>query len=89
MRRNWRCKRHASRNLYRLRREVTLSNQVKSVTVRSHNVEDADKPFESKAVSVTGVGGGSNHQKSVQCLPRQRRAARKHAENRHNPRWNL
>ncbi len=47
------------KNLYRLRREVTLSNQVKSVTVRSHNVEDADKPFESKAVSVTGVGGGS------------------------------
>ena len=46
-------------NLYRLRREVSLANQVKSVTVRSHNVEDADKPFESKAVSVTAVGGGS------------------------------
>ena len=46
-------------NLRRLRREVTLSNQVKSVTVRSHNPEDADKPFESKAASVTAVGGGS------------------------------
>ena len=44
--------------LRRLRREVTLARQVKSVTVRSHNVEDADKPFESKAVSVTAVGGG-------------------------------
>ena len=46
------------RNLRRLRREVTLSNQVKSVTVRNHNVEDADKPFESKVVTVTAVGGG-------------------------------
>ena len=45
-------------NLRRLRREVTLSNQVKSVTVRNHNVEDAAKPFESKAVAVTAVGGG-------------------------------
>ena len=45
-------------NLRRLRREVTLSNQVKSVTVRNHNVEDAAKPFESKAVTVTAVGGG-------------------------------
>ena len=47
-------------NLRRLRREVTLSNQVKSVTVRNHNVEDADKPFESKVVTVTAVGGGKN-----------------------------
>lgn len=46
------------KHLRRLRREVTLSNQVKSVTVRSHNPEDAEKPFESKAVSVTAVGGG-------------------------------
>ena len=46
-------------NLRRLRREISLSNQVKSVTVRNHNVEDADKPFESKAASVTAVGGGS------------------------------
>ena len=46
------------KNLYRMRREVTLSGQVKAVTVRSHNTEDADKPFESKAVSVAGVGGG-------------------------------
>lgn len=46
------------KNLRRLRREVTLSNQVKSVTVRSHNAEDAEKPFESKAVSVAAVGGG-------------------------------
>lgn len=46
-------------SLRRLRREVTLSGQVKSVTVRSHNVEDADKPFESKAVQVAAVGGGS------------------------------
>ena len=46
-------------NLRRMRREITLSNQVKSVTVRNHNVEDAAKPFESKAVSVTAVGGGS------------------------------
>lgn len=46
-------------NLYRLRREVSLANQVKSVTVRSHNVEDADKPFESKATAVSAVGGGS------------------------------
>ena len=45
-------------NLRRLRREVTLSNQVKSVTVRNHNVEDAAKPFASKAVTVTAVGGG-------------------------------
>ena len=47
------------RNLRRLRRELTLSEQVKSVTVRSHNAEDADKPFESKAVNVAAVGGGS------------------------------
>ena len=46
-------------NLYRLRREVTLAGQVKSVTVRNHNVEDAEKPFESKATTVTAVGGGS------------------------------
>ncbi len=45
-------------SLRRLRREVTLSGQVKSVTVRNHNAEDADKPFESKATSVTAVGGG-------------------------------
>ena len=44
--------------LRRLRREISLSKQVKSVTVRNHNVEDADKPFESKAVTVTAVGGG-------------------------------
>lgn len=47
------------RNLYRMRREVTLANQVKSVTVRNHNTEDADKAFESKAVTVKAVGGGS------------------------------
>lgn len=47
------------RSLRRLRRELTLARQVKSVTVRSHNTEDADKPFESKAVNVTAVGGGS------------------------------
>ena len=47
------------RNLYRMRREVTLANQVKSVTVRNHNPEDAEKPFESKAVTVKSVGGGS------------------------------
>ena len=45
-------------NLYRMRREVTLAGQVQSVTVRSHNVEDADKPFLSKATAVTAVGGG-------------------------------
>ena len=45
-------------NLYRLRRELTLAGQVKSVTVRNHNVEDAAKPFESKATTVTAVGGG-------------------------------
>ena len=33
------------KSLYRLRREVTLANPVKSVTVRSYNAEDADKPF--------------------------------------------
>lgn len=44
--------------LYRMRREVTLSGQVKSVTVRNHNAEDAAKPFESKAVTVAAVGGG-------------------------------
>ena len=47
------------RNLFRMRRELTLANQVKSVTVRNHNPEDAEKPFESKAVSVKSVGGGS------------------------------
>ena len=45
-------------HLRRLRREITLSGQVKSVTVRNHNTEDADKPFESKATAVTAVGGG-------------------------------
>ncbi|RHO56449.1 hypothetical protein DW094_04260 [Ruminococcaceae bacterium AM07-15] len=45
-------------NLRRFRREVTLANQVKSVTVRNHNTEDASKPFEAKATAVTGVGGG-------------------------------
>ena len=44
--------------LRRLRREISLSKQVKSVTVRNHNVEDAAKPFESKATTVTAVGGG-------------------------------
>ncbi len=46
------------KDLHRLRREITLANQVKSVTVRSHNAEDAGKPFESKAVKVAAVGGG-------------------------------
>lgn len=46
------------KSLRRLRREVTLANQVKSVTVRSHNAEDLSKPFESKAVKVAAVGGG-------------------------------
>lgn len=47
------------KNLRRLRREITLSHQVKSVTVRSHNPEDADNPFEAKAVQADTVGGGS------------------------------
>lgn len=46
------------RELHWLRREVTLAKQVKSVTVRNHNAEDADKSFESKASAVKAVGGG-------------------------------
>lgn len=47
------------RNLRRLRREITLAGQVKSVTVRGHNPDDADQPFQSKAASVNAVGGGT------------------------------
>lgn len=56
------------RNLFRMRREVTLANQVKSVTVRNHNPEDAEKPFESKAAQVTKVGGGEKSSAEITKL---------------------
>ena len=46
------------RNLWKFNREISLSGQVKSITVRNHNPEDADQPFESKSDTITAIGGG-------------------------------
>ena len=45
--------------LYSLEREISISKQIKAVTVRTNNEEDPDTPIEGKAVSITTVGKGS------------------------------
>lgn len=45
--------------LYSLEREVSISKQLKAVTVRTNDENDPDTPIEGKAVSVTTVGKGS------------------------------
>lgn len=45
-------------HLFRFQRTLTVSRQVKTVTVRSNNPKDPTKPIEGKAVKVDAVGSG-------------------------------